>query len=104
MEEFAAYLRGEIQLRTRVIEIADIPDKVDVQAIRTKLGISQSDFARRYGFSHRTVREWEQGRSAPDSAVRAYLTVIDRNPQAVSEALNSNNPTIPNPEPPHLVS
>ena len=30
---------------------------------------------------------WEQGRVVPDSAVRSYLKVIQRNPRAVSEAL-----------------
>jgi putative transcriptional regulator len=32
-------------------------------------------------------QEWEQGRTSPESAVRAYLTVIERNPRAVIEAL-----------------
>jgi putative transcriptional regulator len=35
----------------------------------------------------RTVQEWEQGRAQPDLATRAYLTVIDRNHEAVEEAL-----------------
>ena len=42
-----------------------------------------------YGFSRRTLQEWEQGRAQPESAVRAYLTVIDRNPRAVEEALRA---------------
>jgi putative transcriptional regulator len=29
------------------------------------------------------LQEWEQGRRRPESAVRAYLTVIDKNPEAV---------------------
>jgi putative transcriptional regulator len=86
LEEGIAHNRGEKQLRTRTVQA---PAAMSIQAIRTKLGISQSDFAVRYG------------RSAPDSAVRAYLTVIDRNPQAVADALSS---TILNPEPPALIS
>jgi len=35
----------------------------------------------------RSLQEWEQGRRRPESAVRAYLTVMDRNPQAVEKAL-----------------
>ncbi|MEX2261816.1 MAG: helix-turn-helix domain-containing protein [Bryobacteraceae bacterium] len=80
----ASHLRGEIALPMRIVHI---PDPIDVRAIREKTGLSQGDFAKRYGFSPRTLQEWEQGRSQPDSAVRAYLTVIDRNPQAVAEAL-----------------
>jgi putative transcriptional regulator len=62
---------------------------VDVRAVRENSGLSQSEFAARYGFSLRTLQEWEQGRAQPDSAVRAYLLVIDRDPQAVQAALAS---------------
>jgi len=66
--------------RTRV-------EDVDVRAIRSKLGLSQAEFSRRYALSPRSLQEWEQGRRRPESAVRAYLTVIDKNPEAVEEAL-----------------
>lgn len=49
----------------------------------------KEDFADRYGFSARTVQEWEQGRAQPDRAVRANLTVIARDPKAVEEALSA---------------
>jgi putative transcriptional regulator len=52
---------------------------VDVRPLRSKLGLSQSEFASQYGISLRTLQEWEQGRTNPDSAVRAYLAVIERN-------------------------
>lgn len=83
LEEGAAFMRGEITLPVR-----HYPGPVDVKAVRAKSGLSQSEFAGRYGFSARTVQEWEQGRTQPDSAVRAYLTVIARNPKAVEEALS----------------
>lgn len=77
-------MRGETQLPTRVIYI---PDEIDVSAVRENSGLSQVQFAERYGFSPRTLQEWEQGRARPDNAVRAYLTVIARNPKAVEDAL-----------------
>jgi putative transcriptional regulator len=83
LEEGAAFMRGEITLPVR-----HYPDPVDVKAVRAKSGLSQSEFAGRYGFNARTLQEWEQGRTQPDSAVRAYLTVIARNPKAVEEALS----------------
>ncbi len=64
-----------------------VPSDIDVAAIRKRQGLSQAKFANRYHLSISCVRDWEQGRSKPDSAVRAYLIVIDRNPEAVSEAL-----------------
>jgi len=56
--------------------------------IRRALGISQEDFAARYHIPIGTLRDWEQGRVAPDQAALAYLTVIARNPEAVRKALN----------------
>jgi len=85
-EEAVAWPKGEVELRTRVIWV---PDEVDVHAIRAKSGLSQSQFAERYGFNPRTLQDWEQGRRKPDSAVRAYLTVIDRNPSAIDNALRN---------------
>jgi putative transcriptional regulator len=59
-----------------------------VRIIRRALGISQEDFAARYHIPIGTLRDWEQGRVAPDQAAKAYLTVIARNPEAVRKALN----------------
>jgi putative transcriptional regulator len=82
MKEVAAWKRGEIALETRMV-----PTSIDVAAIRQKQKLSQGEFAARYGFSVRTLQEWEQRRTIPDGAARAYLTVIDRNPKAVNDAL-----------------
>ena len=81
-KEFAAHQRGEITLRTRQIVIHD-----DVKAVRERSGLSQAQFADRFGFNSRTLQEWEQGRSQPENAMRAYLKVIDRNATAVEQAL-----------------
>ena len=65
----------------------NIPEQIDVRAIRERIGLSQAQFAQIYALNPRTVQDWEQGRAEPDVAVRAYLTVIDRNPRAVRRAL-----------------
>ena len=78
------HVRGEIELPVRYV---DVPDSVDVKAIREKTGLTQAEFARRYGISPRSLQECEQGRRQPEGAVRAYLLVIDRNPRAVESAL-----------------
>jgi putative transcriptional regulator len=84
LKEVLAHARGEITLPAREYEV---PAAVDVREIRARSGLSQSQFAREYGFSVRTLQEWELGGAKPPSAVRAYLTVIDRNPKAVRAAL-----------------
>ena len=57
--------------------------------VRWMSGLSQQEFAARYRIPIGTLRDWEQRRSTPDQAARAYLTVIARNPEAVREALGS---------------
>ena len=84
LEEGIAYSRGEVELRTRTVHV---PAEVDVQKIREQAGLSQAEFAARFGFSLRTLQQWEQGRAQPDNAVRAYLTVIERDAGAVERAL-----------------
>lgn len=59
-----------------------------VKVIRRALALSQEEFSAKFHIPIGTLRDWEQGRKDPDAAARAYLTVIGRNPAAVSEALD----------------
>ena len=63
------------------------PERIDVRRIRQGLGLTQSEFAARFGFSIHTLRKWEQDGRQPEGPARAYLRVIERNPKAVEEAL-----------------
>jgi len=65
------------------------PVKVDVRSIREKLRLSQSEFAAHFGFTTAAVRQWEQGRRQPHGPARVLLTIIEREPGAVSRALKS---------------
>ena len=65
------------------------PQLPDVKAIRLKLGMSQADFAREFGFSVRTIQDWEQGRSVPERAARILLRVIDVSPRTVERVLRA---------------
>lgn len=64
------------------------PPVPDVKAIRDSLGLTQSEFAGRFGFSVRTLQQWEQGRAIPDRPSRILLRVIQKAPQAVDDALS----------------
>ena len=84
LEQALAYARGEADAsRYRV----NVPDAVDVRAIRTRLKMTQEEFAARFGFSVNTLRHWEQGKRQPEGSARAYLTVIARAPKSVQKAL-----------------
>jgi putative transcriptional regulator len=78
------YERGKLRAKAEVYEV---PPAVDVRKARAKTGLSQGEFANRYGFNRRSLQDWEQGRRTPDSAARAYLLVIAHNPEAVDKAL-----------------
>ena len=58
-----------------------------VRWVRKQTGLSQGEFAERYRIPVATVRDWEQARREPDAAALAYLTVIERDPEAVRRAL-----------------
>lgn len=86
LEEALAYARGEAdESRYRV----HVPARIDVRAIRTRLGLTQEEFAGRFGFSINTLRHWEQGKRQPEGPARAYLLVIDRAPETVRKALRA---------------
>jgi putative transcriptional regulator len=56
--------------------------------VREKLGLTQKQFAERYQISYGRLRDLEQGRTVrEDTALLAYLRVIDREPEAVARAL-----------------
>jgi putative transcriptional regulator len=55
--------------------------------IRARTGLSQPEFAARYGFSDATIKNWEQGRAKPDAAARIALWLIDNDPDAIDRAL-----------------
>ncbi len=59
-----------------------------VRVILWALGLSQEEFAARFHIPLGTLRGWEQVRKEPDTAARAYLRAIGRNPTAVAEALS----------------
>lgn len=84
LEQALAYAKGEAdETQYRV----HVPAEVDVHAIRSRLGMTQEVFAARFGFSVNTLRDWEQERRQPKGPMRAYLLVIDREPEVVQRAL-----------------
>jgi putative transcriptional regulator len=60
-----------------------------VKVMRRALHLTQEEFAQRFHIPLGTLRDWEQGKTQPDQAARAYLRVIARNPKAVLEALEA---------------
>src|SRR5216684_2785988 len=83
-----AWAKGESVhgVRVTVVEV-NRPPVIEVRSLRQKFGLSQSQFAARFGFTPATVRNWEQGRTQPDGPARVLLAVIAHHPDAVEDAL-----------------
>jgi DNA-binding transcriptional regulator YiaG len=64
-----------------------VSPKVDVKTIRDAFGISQSEFATRFGLELNSLRNWEQQRYQADPAIQLLLKVIERHPEAVEDVL-----------------
>jgi putative transcriptional regulator len=78
------FTASELVLARRGVPPA-APD--DVKAIRQRLGLSQEQFAARFGFSVETIRNYEQGHRQPSGPARVLLRIIAAEPDAVTRAL-----------------
>jgi putative transcriptional regulator len=58
-----------------------------VKRARAATGLSQAAFAKRFHINAARLKDWEQGRTMPDSAALAYLQVIEREQEVVERAL-----------------
>jgi putative transcriptional regulator len=63
------------------------PLSVDVKEVRQRVGMTQAQFAARFGFSVATLRHWERGDRAPAGPALVLLNVISKDHKAVMKAL-----------------
>jgi putative transcriptional regulator len=84
LKQAIAWTRGENDdVRVTLVHVPE----VDVRQVRTKMGLSQAQFATKFGFPPATLRNWEQGRARPDASTRVLLAVIAKHPEAVEDVL-----------------
>lgn len=84
-EEALGYLRGD-KNKGHAQKIR--AKKIDVKAIRTRLGMTQEAFSEAFAIPVPTLKKWETHQRVPEGPTKAYLMVIDKNPKAVQSALN----------------
>jgi putative transcriptional regulator len=82
LREAIAHRRG----KTKGVK-SHTPSDVDVQALRQRIGLTQEQFAAKFGISLGTLRHWERGDRKPHGAALVLLRVIDKNDRAVLRAL-----------------
>lgn len=83
LKEALAHARGEGGGKVHEIELPD----PDVQAIRARTGLSQTEFARSIGVKKGTLLNWEQRRRSPEGPARVLLALIDKDPKIVQRTL-----------------
>lgn len=84
VKQMGSIMRGEnIPHRRTTLPV------IDVRALRERTGLTQADFSRMMGVSIRTLQNWEQGRREPEGPAKALLRVVQREPQAVLNALHA---------------
>jgi putative transcriptional regulator len=78
VHEGGKILRGKAKpSRTFIIETPN------VKKIRSNYKLSQIEFAALMGISVKTLRNWEQGRRAPEGAARVLLQVAAKHPEVI---------------------
>ncbi|TES96179.1 helix-turn-helix domain-containing protein [Burkholderia cepacia] len=86
MEEFQADLLKSVgQMKAGKAARATRVEPTEASIARTKLGLSQSEFADLLGVSVRTFQDWEQGRRSPTGAAKTLLRVAVRHPEALHD-------------------
>ncbi len=68
MEEAIRHARGEIALKTTIVEFPDPPPEIqpeDLKKLRDDNRMSQDVFARVLNVSTRSVQSWEDGKGDP---------------------------------------
>ncbi len=83
LNEAVAHAKGK-KLAVKIYK----PETVNVSELRQHMGMTQEQFAARFGFSVATLRHWERGDRTPQGAALVLLNVIKRAPEAVQAALN----------------
>jgi putative transcriptional regulator len=86
LEQAVAWTQG--QSAGASVTVVRVPHS-DVKEIRRGMGLSQSQFAAKFGFPLATLQNWEQGRARPDTPTRVLLAVIARHPEAVEDVLGT---------------
>ena len=69
-----------------------IPDvqvtRVQIQAIRKQMNLSQTVFAKLLNVSVSSIRQWEQGKRKPSGSTKVLLELLEKSPHLLDYRLN----------------
>ena len=82
IEALQAEVEGKITLKRTIIEIED---KSEVLVVRQKLGVSQKIFAQLLHINERTLENWEQGRTKPNTQAAVLIKLVNKRPDLIKD-------------------
>ncbi|WP_157999642.1 helix-turn-helix domain-containing protein [Allomesorhizobium alhagi] len=62
-------------------------DANTIRTLRSELGLSQRQFAGRYGFDLHVLKSWEAGRRSPDTANVLLLNLVALDPEGMANRI-----------------
>lgn len=85
MEALRDEREGKVTLRKHAVERKETPNvsAEEVVALRTRLHLSRSVFARYLRTNERTLENWEQGRAKPNAQATLLIKMVERYPDTV---------------------
>jgi putative transcriptional regulator len=98
MEEAIRHNRGEISLKTTVVEMPDPPPQIppeELKKLRIGKGMSREVFARVLNVPTRTVQSWEDGTRKPTQAALRLIQVFRQDPSGVLKIVGMTTAAAP---------
>ena len=95
LEEAILHAKGEITLKTTILERPDPPPEVgaeELNRLRLESGMSQAVFAQVLNVSTRTVQSWEQGTRRPSQAALRLIQVFRQDPAGLLAVVGISGP------------
>lgn len=89
MDEAVSFARGH---KTEgEFSVIAVQDAIDVESLRNALGMTREEFADAYGFTYKTLENYERERRKTNRQVRYYLRAIQNDPVGVFNAIHGTH-------------
>lgn len=78
--------KGKLTLKQHSVEIMDTPQVTcnELVSLREKLNLSQAVFAGFLRINKRTLENWEQGRTQPNTQAAVLIKMVEKYPDTIS--------------------
>lgn len=88
-DALAEQRQGKRTLRTHAVEAKPVPDlaAAELSALRERLHLSRSVFARYLRTNPRTLENWEQGRAKPNAQAALLIRLVANYPDTLERLM-----------------